>query len=144
MGFGGYTDRFTHTAQSIHKRMSTMLEDKDGTIASSILHWQVIARMNAKRKSEAADLVEEYVFTSRICRTAPNAIPGASPPCELTHLVPMYHKINPIIAFGVDVYSSFLILLACILFPLFLMARSLITKLTTSIKPTTAPKVKLS
>ncbi|KAI0232535.1 hypothetical protein L0F63_005054, partial [Massospora cicadina] len=135
MGFGGYSDRFTQTSQSIYKRMSSMLEDKDGTIANAILHWQVIARMNAKHKVEAANLIEEYVLTSRFCRkNNPNLNSFA---CEISHLVPGYHKMNPLIAFGVDVFSA-LILLG-ILFPTlsFLFIRSVSRAFRNSQKPLT-------
>ncbi|KAJ9069863.1 hypothetical protein DSO57_1014346 [Entomophthora muscae] len=124
MGFGGYTDRFTHTTQSVYQGLDAMLTDSDGSIAKAILHWQAIARMNAKRKTEAANIVEEYVLTSRFCRQNPNVGKDGFP-CEISHLIPGYSKMNPIIAYGADVFIFLLLLLLLTTIPLFLFVRSM-------------------
>ncbi|KAJ9053174.1 hypothetical protein DSO57_1026847 [Entomophthora muscae] len=125
MGFGGYSDRLTQTASSLHKVMSDMMLDADGKLANSILHWKVIARMNAKRKEEAANLVEEFALTNKVCRLAPGADPNAPFSCGLDHLVPGYHKMNVLLAYGIDVFSFLGLLIFLGSLPGFFLLRSL-------------------
>lgn len=137
MGYGGFTDRFTQTPHSLYNKMRHMLEDKDGSIANSILHWQVVARMNSKKKSEAADLVEEMVLTSRICRKAPGTSNHQDIPCEIRHLVPGYHKMNPLIAYGFDVFGTLLLILGLSMIPALLLLKSIINSM--YYQPSTCP-----
>ncbi|KAJ9064296.1 hypothetical protein DSO57_1032117 [Entomophthora muscae] len=118
-------DRLTQTASSLHKVMSDMMLDADGKLANSILHWKVIARMNAKRKEEAANLVEEFALTNKVCRLAPGADPNAPFSCGLDHLVPGYHKMNVLLAYGIDVFSFLGLLIFLGSLPGFFLLRSL-------------------
>ncbi|CAG9939843.1 unnamed protein product [Clonostachys rosea f. rosea IK726] len=67
-GIGLRLDKFDFTQDEVTSRIALITEDEDGTFARNVLRLRRIARVAARRKHLAADLVEEVLYDDELRR----------------------------------------------------------------------------
>ncbi|CAG9986160.1 unnamed protein product [Clonostachys byssicola] len=68
-GVGLRLDKFDFTQEEVTSRIALITKDEDGTFARNVLRLRRIARVAARRKHLAADLVEEVLYDDELRRS---------------------------------------------------------------------------
>ncbi|KXN67766.1 glycosyltransferase family 1 protein, partial [Conidiobolus coronatus NRRL 28638] len=114
-GIGDYIEWDTMSESEVYQKFVKLLNPENLALKSKVSQMQLITKFSSKRKEMAADLIETYAYSAKVCRQFSNPKPF-EPPCEVLPFLPLDQRISFIKANLIDVYITGLLIAFIIIF----------------------------